>query len=562
MPSAVSASEYLLWSILAFGPLAFGCVEPWSLAVLEIAIFSLCLTHLITAKDRFTTPAQKTLVPCSLALAALGLWQYADPSPLGAPAPLGPFTTDRLLTMGEILLYLSFAGLLWATSGILSDKARLRRFMWAVFLVGVCVAVAGIIQKGQGNTLIYGLREVRPTRNPFGPFYNVNHAACLMGMSFLLGLGLFTERFVSFRGVFSVGAISELISKQLLLVFFMAVLAAGLLATTSRGALMALVAGMGLTGALSAKFVRIPWLRWALRILGFASVGVYLWVFAARPAMLGLAELQKDGSALYRLSMYRSSWRMFQDFPLFGTGLGTFQAAYPPYQEGYVQGHVLYAHSDFVEFLTEAGLVGCIIVLVGLVLFCRAACKNIHALPAGERKGLSLGLSGAAAAFTLHCLFEFNFQIPGAAVVFLCTLAALGSKVMSHTPTEDEEDAPRPRLRRPALAAAVCATFILCGLSLSPAIAQYYTWRAKGCRISAKPYFLERAISWHPEPSCYRQLAATYLELADANPQARLVLLRAGLEQAQKAVQARPYDPRSLQLRAALVWRLGRAGDA
>lgn len=561
MPSAVSVSEYLLWSILAFGPLAFGCVEPWSAAILEIAVFALCLTHFITSKERFSTPAQKTLAPCAVILAGLGLWQYANPSPLGAPTQPGPFTVDRLLTLDEILLYLAFAGLLWATSGLLSDKARLRRFMWAVFIVGVCVAVVGIIQKGQGNTLIYGLREAT-SRNPFGPFYNVNHAACLMGMSFLLGLGLFTERFVSFKGVFSVGAVSELVSKQALLVFLMGVLAAGLLATTSRGALMALVAGMGLVGALAAKFVRIPWLRWTLRVTGFAAVAVYLWIFAAKPAALGFMSIMQDDSALYRLSIYRSAELMFKDFPLFGTGLGTFQTAYPHYQENYVQGVVFYAHSDFIEFLTEAGAAGCFIALIGLALFLKTAYKKISVLPAGERKGLSLGLSGAAAAFMLHCLFEFNFQIPGAAAVFLCCLAALGSKAMSFTRSEEEDEPRPPRLKKPALALAAGATLFLGWLALSPAIAQYYSWLAKGAPPSSKPFYLERAIAWRPDARYHRQLAFTYLELAESNPLARLVLLRASIDQAQKAVLAQPYNSLSLQLRASLLSALGRAGDA
>src|SRR5260370_31889598 len=54
--------------------------------------------------------------------------------------------------------------------------------------------------------------------------------------------------------------------------------------------------------------------------------------------------------------MGRDSWRIFLDPPFVGTGLGTLQLVYPPYESLYDGKIVNHTHNDYLEVLAEAGL--------------------------------------------------------------------------------------------------------------------------------------------------------------------------------------------------------------
>ena len=49
---------------------------------------------------------------------------------------------------------------------------------------------------------------------------------------------------------------------------------------------------------------------------------------------------------------------MGRDFPLTGSGLGTFEFVYPGYQDYITDGLVDYAHNDWVQLFAETGGIG------------------------------------------------------------------------------------------------------------------------------------------------------------------------------------------------------------
>src|SRR5262249_17251877 len=59
-----------------------------------------------------------------------------------------------------------------------------------------------------------------------------------------------------------------------------------------------------------------------------------------------------------RASMRPGAWRIFLDHPVLGTGLGTLQQVYPPYETLYDGKIVNHAHNDYLELLAETGILG------------------------------------------------------------------------------------------------------------------------------------------------------------------------------------------------------------
>jgi O-antigen ligase len=119
-----------------------------------------------------------------------------------------------------------------------------------------------------------------------------------------------------------------------------------------------------------------------------------------------------------RTAIRQNTWRLFLDHPIVGTGLGTFQMVFPPYDTLYDGRVVNNAHNDYLEALAETGVLGGAFCawFVGWVLF--TALKRV-AVPGGAF-GSVLNLSGliACCGMLVHSLVDFNLHIPANALLF------------------------------------------------------------------------------------------------------------------------------------------------
>jgi hypothetical protein len=117
-----------------------------------------------------------------------------------------------------------------------------------------------------------------------------------------------------------------------------------------------------------------------------------------------------------RLSVYRSTLRIIVDHPWFGTGLGTFNLAFPAYRSDDISMYGIYdrAHSTLLELAAEAGLPLASIVVIGWMIAFGVLAHGVRTrrrdriIPAAAS---SVGLLAA-----LHSLVDFSLQIPGFAI--------------------------------------------------------------------------------------------------------------------------------------------------
>ena len=73
-------------------------------------------------------------------------------------------------------------------------------------------------------------------------------------------------------------------------------------------------------------------------------------------------DLQNEGG---RLTVWRDTVRIAADFPLFGTGYGTFAEIYPMYRSPEVRKFYRHAHNDGLQAIAEGGIAGaCFLILL------------------------------------------------------------------------------------------------------------------------------------------------------------------------------------------------------
>jgi O-antigen ligase len=125
---------------------------------------------------------------------------------------------------------------------------------------------------------------------------------------------------------------------------------------------------------------------------------------------------------------------MISDFPVTGVGLGAFGQTYQAYDLIGMEYSLVHAHNDFLEFLSELGGFG-FLLLAGVVFFLFGdAVRTWVQRRNPEVKSLALGGIVSLAALLVHSLTDFNLQIPANAVVFTVVLA-LTSSMFYHRKT-------------------------------------------------------------------------------------------------------------------------------
>ena len=541
--TASRAAEFLLLTIVAFGLLAFGAVEPWATAVLEFSCFGLFILSVGELHGRFL--AASSLLPAAGATLVIGLIQVMHVRLPTYPKISFPFTVSGWETAQALVLWSAYVVVLAAAPSILARHGAPRRLVWTIFVLGVIVSLVGIAQEAQGNLFYYGLRPIEQGTHPFGPFTNRDHAACLLIVSIVLGLCLCLEAFGRLRAS-SGSAVGDQVAVFLLLLFLLSVLGMGLFETRSRGAFVALVAALAVlmffAGYLPGR--RNGWLL--ATILTIAILSVSLACFHSK-----ITALLADPSVRIRFSLYRSGFKMLRDFPMFGLGLGSAMSVFSVYQEMKFWAYVDHVHSDWLELALQVGIVGIAAWSFALVTFVRRAICSCSISPSNIF--LVAGAISGVIAIVLHSAIDFPLQLPGIAVLLIIMASLVDSQPLRGT---------QLRAWRWSRAIPLMILAPLMAYSAKSLIGAWYAHKAISQDLSDQPYYWARAGRWDNQPYYSYRLAATYQELSLQNPEASTVLLRQALASLSTPAREEPLSERFVRYQGDLLRQLGRGADA
>lgn len=556
-------SEALLSSAVLLGPLAFGAVEPWSLFLLCALLSATCLSCLGGRAPDFSQAVYRSILPGVLCLLALGALQRLNPRAILEPWTPLPSTASPYATGRALLVWGAYATALWCAPQILAGSTAVRRLASLVFGLGCVVALVGVVQATQGEEqLIYGFRLAPYPLDPFGPYYNRDHAASLLVMAMFCGGGLLWDQAVFWRdrerSVYDAAAIAGLI------LFGIGLNSFGLLITRSVGALAALIAAGFVVAALGA------WPRTGRAL----CLGLILVLTAMAIPLTPVAHRVRNGVAVSlaqkltvshakaaaadRLVLYHGAWRAFLDRPWLGSGLGAFQQTYYPYQPKSVDALVDHAHCDWLELLVEAGILGFSAYALGLFAFLASCAKSLSSPVKRTVRGLSLGLGGAILSFMIHGLVDFSFQIPANALVFFVLLAGLGTLARGGSPSSAPS---RGALGYKANAAAALAALAVAMGAAPGVLASWHYLSVKQTSPASRAAGLAKAAELDGSPRYYSELAQHEASLAGEGPPKRANLEQA-LAHSQAALRQDPANPSLRDLQGRILWRLGRVADA
>jgi len=386
-----------LFGVVAFAVLSQGAVEPWARAVLEAAsgiLVAAWAVGFFYADEKQEVVLPELLWPL-LALLSLVLAQWAF-----------GLTASPFQTRSELDLLVSMTALVFLAAQALRTVSDWRSFAWFVMIFAFAVAGLGILQHLTFNGKLYWFREMHYGGIPFGPYANRNHfagfAELVLPMSFVLLL------------------LGRVRRERLVIVSILAVIPlSALLLSASRGGIISLGAELG--------FLALVLVLRGMAGRHLAVGGLVLLVAFLTVSWLGINQMLTRFSTLEtlevtqskRASMRHGTWRIFLDHPVLGTGLGTLQQVYPPYETLYDGKIVNHAHNDYLELLAETGILGGLACAWFLGAVFARALKWL--VVEGNTFANTLRLSGwtACCGLLVHSLVDFNLHIPANLLLFL-----------------------------------------------------------------------------------------------------------------------------------------------
>ncbi len=454
-----------LLSLLFSAPLLFGTVEFWSLAFMEVVSFFLLFLWFLLSLRRdeprisFVIPP---LFPAIVALLGLAAVQVVPlpPSLVKLIAPQTyriyhevisiegglPWLTLSLYphaTILEVVRMLSYFSVYFLTIQLVRDRESMGRMAGFAILTGSVVSLIGIFQVIFWNGRLLWLRELTQGGTPFGSYVNRNHFAGLMEMLVPVSMGMLihflpvTSSGHRLRDAFSDFFTHRKVNKVVLDLAALVVMITALFLSLSRGGIVGLCISMLFFGVMLAT-------RNSTRRKGLTIVAVFLLVlvtvgwFGWKPVIDRFERIRNaDTSSEYRVHNWKDSWEIIKEFPVFGTGLGTYEHIYPRYKTIPAQEKWEHAHNDYVEGAVELGVPGLATGLFILGAFHLRVFVVLRKRKSLYCRLLAIGGMSGVTAIAVHSLTDFNLHV-GANALYLSFLMGFTIAV-AHTRVNEGE---------------------------------------------------------------------------------------------------------------------------
>jgi O-antigen ligase/tetratricopeptide (TPR) repeat protein len=437
--------------VLIFSPLAFGTVEQWSMTVMEamsfLALLLLLLGNIRSKGDLYEIPG---IVPLVLFLAYVlmqlvplpaGVVGFLSPKThamyaetVAAAGPPGwiPLTIGKKATLMEFFRIAAGGAVYVLTVQLLWRRRLLRKTIFVVVVFSSCLAFLGILQHILSGDRIFWLREIPDDASPFGPFVNRNHYAGLMEMVFPLGLGL-----LLFYGPRSGDGslhrkISDIFSHErsgnhILMLFCAVLIATSVFVSLSRGGIASMCLSMAFfvwflgRGTAGRRFGVIAFVI----VLTALSAGWFGW--EAVFERFGGTITGGGGVVASRPTIWKDSLEIIKDFPLIGSGLGSFALIYPMYRSFSGFSVATHAHNDYVELLSEGGIIAFLLAgwFIFSVLF--GSYASLRRRNVANSAHVFIGCVTGVVAMLIHSLADFNLHIGANGMYFFFLLGLVVS---------------------------------------------------------------------------------------------------------------------------------------
>jgi O-antigen ligase/tetratricopeptide (TPR) repeat protein len=327
-----------------------------------------------------------------------------------------PLTVNQKSTLLEALRLSSYALFYIITVQLLSRQELLRKTVKIVAGLATAIAFLAILQKFTSNDLIYWFRSAPSNASPVGPWVYRNHYAGFMELLFPLVLTLFFyyRPKVSQQGSIRRKVVSIISAPTsngyFFLGFSVVVILASIFIGLSRGgiisATLALFFFLVLLNKKSSHSGRI------LPLIFLAAFLLAVTWFGWDPILERFNGTTNESGTITegRLQVWADCIPFIKDFFFTGSGFGTFINTFPQYSTLPTFSVYDHAHNDYIELLTDGGILGFILAASFVITIFRNGFRQLKIRREPYSTLLTIGGLTALFALMIHSITDFNMH--------------------------------------------------------------------------------------------------------------------------------------------------------
>ena len=305
-------------------------------------------------------------------------------------------------------------------------------FLW--LLLGIIIS--GIIQAIYGNLQLLGYYTSNHSGfNLTGSFFNPGPYAGFLTIVFSIALGfyLFKEKVISYlssniksKYYLTINTIIKYVFEYIPLIGIVSIIIV-IPATQSRASWLAIIITSFFIFELRYQIIKKKLKQLTKVKKTFLIITTSLIIALALSGVYNLKKGSSDG----RLFIWKISTKIIKDNPVFGVGFDRFKVYYMNAQAHYfaemgetaealVADNTYYAFNEFIQFITENGIVGFILLIVILYLILNTSTKK-------ENKCLNNIVKTSLLSICVFAFFSYPMQILPIKLVIVVLLAILSS---------------------------------------------------------------------------------------------------------------------------------------
>ncbi len=446
--------EYGILGLIVFSPLPAASVYEWSILVIELSVLVMMGAYVLMGErlhkneplmDSLRWPRimfvgffvflivqmlplpkflVKILSPSSFAFQERFLPDFSERNFIS-------FSLIPAHTLREGLEILAYFLLGFLIVKTVRERQQIMRIFYMLAGMGAFQALYGLFELYNKNPRILFYEKMYGLDSVSGTFVNRNHFSGYMEMIIPLAIGLVIAKIdlfslMNLRWRDRILRLSEKgLSTSILLSVSIVVMAIAVIFSKSRsGVFLILFAFILFLGMIVLFFRRSEDQKRLTRnfVAGVFIVIIFVSLYIGIDATIerfALDKLLREGRPTY----WANTAELFADYPLLGTGLGTFPSLYPDREAGDTLIRLYHAHNDYIEYLSELGVVGMVLLLGGILYILIKSFLVWKGRRHPEVKGLGLGGIIAIICILIHSLTDFNLHIPANMLLFSVVLS-------------------------------------------------------------------------------------------------------------------------------------------
>jgi hypothetical protein len=329
-----------------------------------------------------------------------------------------PLSIDPAGTLRAAVVAAMVVAMFWVAREVCATQGT-RRLVRTVAWTGLAISVIAVLARAAAPDLIYGLWNPDAPAHPYGPFVNRNHMATWLVMALPLVMGYIFARFDDRARRGSFAAAVDI--RMVWLWGAAGMMFVAIIVSLSRSAAVGTLSSGMFAAAMAARRRSRAW--WG--VLAAAGVFVVIVVSIPRSVDLGLRfENSRTTATWARAQIWRETLPIVGDFPLTGTGAGSFRTAMLVYQDSDRRLFFNQAHNHYLQLAAEGGLLLIAPLTWATVVFGRSAARRLR----GDRTPMVWVRTGAAAGIIgvlVQSIWETGLRLPANGLLFaaLCAIA-------------------------------------------------------------------------------------------------------------------------------------------